>query len=334
MKANWEKRTFQFKQPSGTSRGVLTEKHAWILRIWDEKNPSVVGIGECSVIPGLSPDFKSFKQYEEKLSEVCDNIELTEGLLDYPSLLFGVESAWLDWKNGGKTIYFDNDFSRGKQEVEINGLIWMGSESFMQRQIEEKIQAGFSTIKMKVGAIDFDTEFRLLEGLRKRFSSQEITIRVDANGAFSDAPLEKLTRLHSLEIHSIEQPIPAGNWGEMSKICLKSPLKIALDEELIGVNQHKQKIELLENIRPHYIVLKPSLHGGISGTKEWIELAETFEIPWWITSALESNIGLKTICQLVGEYSNPLPQGLGTGSLYTNNIPSNIRVENGKIFQE
>lgn len=333
MKASWEKKTFQFKRPSGTSRGILTEKHAWFLKIWNEENPSVNGIGECSIIPGLSPDFESFEQYEAKLNEVCENINSLPDLIDFPSILFGVESALLDLKKGGKQIYFDNDFSKGKQQISINGLVWMGDESFMREQIEEKLQAGFTTIKMKVGAIDFETEIRLLTEIRKEFSADTITLRVDANGAFTENPLEKLTRLAELDIHSIEQPIPQGKRQEMKELCEVSPLKIALDEELIGINQTEKKIDLLETIQPDFIILKPSLHGGISGTKEWIDLAEERNIPWWMTSALESNIGLKTICQLVGEFQNDLPQGLGTGGLYTNNIESDLVVENGKIFQ-
>lgn len=333
MKASWEKKTFQFKRPSGTSRGVLTEKHAWFLRVWNESTPSIVGVGECSIIPGLSPDFESFEQYEKKLDEVCDLINALPDLTNFPSILFGVESALLDLKNGGKQIYFDNDFSKGKQKISINGLVWMGDESFMREQIEEKLKAGFTTIKMKVGAIDFETELNLLKEIRKEFSSEKITLRVDANGAFTENSLEKLKRLSQLDIHSIEQPIPQGNWKEMKELCKLSPLKIALDEELIGVNVAGEKIELLERIQPDFIILKPSLHGGISGTKEWIQLAEERKIPWWMTSALESNVGLKTICQLAGEYKNELPQGLGTGSLYMNNVESNLSVENGMIFQ-
>ena len=286
---------------------------------------------ECSIIPGLSPDFESFKQYEEKLSQVCENIH--QDLNNFPSIKFGIESALLDLKNGGKQIYFTNDFSLGNKQIDINGLVWMGDVSFMQAQVKEKLSQGFTTIKMKIGAIDFDNEISILKGIRTNHSVEEITLRVDANGAFTkDDALNKLNRLNELGIHSIEQPIKAGQWDLMAKLCKTTPIPIALDEELIGVNDLSQKIELLEKITPQYIILKPSLHGGISGTREWIELAETRSIPWWITSALESNVGLKTICELCAEYDNPLPQGLGTGSLYTNNIKSDLHVSNGRIF--
>ncbi len=332
MKAHFYKRTFQFKQPSGTSRGVLTEKHAWFIEVWNEENPSIKGLGECSIIPGLSPDYANDEQYEVKLTSVCDNI--TQDLSDFPSIKFGVETALLDLKNGGKRIIFDNDFAKGKQKIAINGLIWMGSESFMQNQIEEKIAAGFTTIKLKIGAIDFDTELALLASIRNRFSAEKITLRVDANGAFhlSEA-LDKLKTLSQFEIHSIEQPIKAGQWKEMAKLCASTPLPIALDEELIGIHHMEKKIELLDTIRPQYIILKPSLHGGIEGCKEWISLAEERTIPWWITSALESNIGLDAICQFTAEYKNSSPQGLGTGSLYVENTPTTLKVENGMIFR-
>lgn len=333
MKARFNKKTFHFKRPSGTSRGVLTEKHAWFIEIWEEENPEVIGVGECSIIPGLSPDFSDFESYEAKVSETC--VDLTVDLSHWPSIKFGLETALLDLKNGGKGIIFENDFTSGKKSIPINGLIWMGEPSFMQEQIEEKLSQGFKTIKLKIGAIDFEAEIALLKSIRDRYSKDEITLRVDANGAFSpEEALEKLTRLANLDIHSIEQPIRQGQLLEMKRLCAKSPLPIALDEELIGVNRTATKIELLDTIQPHYIILKPSLHGGIGGTKEWIFLAEERNIPWWITSALESNIGLNAICQLTAEYWNDLPQGLGTGSLYLDNIPSNLQVRKGTISLE
>lgn len=332
MKARFHKKTFQFKRPSGTSRGVLTEKHAWFLEIWSEDNPEIIGIGECSIIPGLSPDFIDDSQYENELADLCN--DLSRDLTDFPSIKFGLETALLDLKNGGKGIVFINDFSKGKQKISINGLIWMGSESFMQEQIEQKIAEGFTTIKLKIGAVDFETEINLLQSIRNRFSAEQITLRVDANGAFhSTEAKEKLHTLSKFEIHSIEQPIKAGQWNEMAKLCASTPLPIALDEELIGVNNQNEKIKLLDTILPQYIILKPSLHGGINGCKEWINLAEEREIPWWITSALESNIGLDAICQFTAEYNNELPQGLGTGSLYVDNTPTTLTVENGMIFR-
>ncbi len=333
MKLRFTKKTFVFKRPSGTSRGILTEKHAWFLEAWDEKNPEIIGLGECSIIPGLSPDFESFEKYEAQLNALCANPETD--LTDWPSIKFGLECALLDLENGGRRIYFQNDFTHGERRLSINGLVWMGDENFMREQIEQKLIEGFSTIKMKIGAIDFDTEINLLKSIRDRYSKDQITLRVDANGAFSsEDAMQKLTVLTELDIHSIEQPIQQGKWNEMRELCKNTPLPIALDEELIGINDRSRKIELLETIQPQYVILKPSLHGGITGTQEWIELAEARNIPWWITSALESNLGLDAICQLTAEYQNELPQGLGTGSLYTNNIESNLTVQNGYIFKK
>jgi L-alanine-DL-glutamate epimerase-like enolase superfamily enzyme len=229
-------------------------------------------------------------------------------------------------------LLFDNSFSQGIRALSINGLVWMGDETFMQEQIEEKINQGFTTIKMKVGAVDFSSELRILTSIRKKYSKDQITLRVDANGAFSASEAQSvIEKLGDLEIHSIEQPIQTGQLDEMRNLCLNSTLKIALDEELIGIHLKEEKIKLLEYINPPFIILKPSLHGGISGTQEWISLAEERGIAWWMTSALESNIGLNAICQLAGEYDNELPQGLGTGSLYENNVPTNLLVKEGVI---
>jgi len=330
LKASFEKKTFVFKQASGTSRGVLTEKHAWYLNIWHSEAPEIVGLGECSIIPGLSPDFESFEQYEAKLNDLL--ADLTIELSEFPSIKFGLECALLDLNNGGKRIYFDNDFTRGIRKLDINGLIWMGDRSFMETQIAEKLAAGFRTIKMKIGAIDFETEFALLKAIREQHPANEITLRVDANGAFSpEIARERLKQLATLDIHSIEQPIRAGQWEALRELCATTPLPIALDEEMIGVHTTEDKIALLDTISPQYIVLKPSLHGGISGTQEWIALAEERDIPWWMTSALESNVGLEAISQLAGNYENGLPQGLGTGSLYETNSPTQLRIDDGGI---
>lgn len=341
IQIQFEKKTFLFKQPSGTSRGVLTEKHAWFLYLNLAENKEIIGVGECSIIPGLSDDFQDIESYQKKIRDLCEKItngnytletieSIFSSLKNNPSILFGLETAILDLKNGGKGIIFNTDFTQGKTQIPINGLIWMGSESFMQEQIESKLIEGFTCIKMKIGAIDFDKEFKILESLRARFSEDVLTVRVDANGAFSfSEALERLNQLSTLKIHSIEQPIKAGNWGEMAELCSKTTLPIALDEELIGIEDLHQKIDLLETIRPQYIILKPSLHGGIIGCQEWIQLAEERKIPWWITSALESNVGLNAIAQFVSQYDNNLHQGLGTGGLYVENTPSNLRVRNG-----
>ena len=337
MKAAFKKHVFFFKRPSGTSRGVLTEKYSWFIELVDEVDPSIKGIGECSVIPGLSPDFVDFESYEKMLFKVCSNVDEYLSKLDllnkHPSILFGLETAFLDLKNGGKKLIFENDFSKGKKRIPINGLIWMGDSAYLLDQIDQKLEEGYSCLKMKIGAIDFQTEINVIESIRKRYTVDQISLRVDANGAFSpNEALSKLNELSNYEIHSIEQPIEVKQWEVMKDLCLSTKVPIALDEELIGITQLEQKKELLQTILPQYIILKPSLHGGIKGCKEWIQLSESMNIPWWMTSALESNVGLNAVAQFAGEFDNDLPQGLGTGSLYTNNIESNLRVEGGEIF--
>jgi o-succinylbenzoate synthase len=338
MKITLQHYPLHFKIPAGTSRGVMTEKQSWFLRISDGTNE---GIGEISVIEGLSPEYVSLEEFEQTIQHFLSqlehgwNDELHHALQPYPSILFGIESALLDLNHGGRRIYFENAFARGEQKIPINGLIWMGDEESMHAQIEEKLASGFTTIKMKIGAIGIETELALLKEIRNRYSANEITLRVDANGAFDETiAKEILEKLAALHIHSIEQPILAGQDAAMTRLCRNTPIPIALDEELIGITDRDEKIHVLEHIQPQYIILKPSLHGGISGTKEWIQLAEERHIQWWMTSALESNVGLEVICQLAGEYTNALPQGLGTGSLYTNNIDSNLTVEKGMIFRK
>lgn len=341
IRATYEKKTFHFKRPSGTSRGVLTEKHAWFISLSDSENPTVIGLGECSIIPGLSPDFVDFEQYENQVKSCCnqinermsnfDSIEsLCAEIVEFPSIVFGIETALLDLKNGGKFLFYDTSFTRSEAKIPINGLIWMGDEAFMQAQIEDKLKEGYRCIKMKIGAIEFDKEFAILESLRKRFPADQLTLRVDANGAFSvNESLERLKQLSTLEIHSIEQPIQVNQWEAMAELCQKSPLPIALDEELIGIHDLEAKRNLLESIQPQYIILKPSLHGGIVGTKTWIEIAEKLNIPWWITSALESNVGLNHIAQFTSTYDISLFQGLGTGGLYVKNTPTKMQTKGG-----
>lgn len=341
IRATFEKKTFHFKRPSGTSRGVLTEKHAWFISLSNSENPTVIGLGECSIIPGLSPDFVDFEQYENKVKSCCDQINssaftfesiesLCAEIVEFPSIVFGIETALLDLRDGGKSLFYETSFTRSETKIPINGLIWMGDEAFMQAQIEDKLQEGYRCIKMKIGAIEFDKEFAILESLRKRFPADQLTLRVDANGAFSvNEALERLKQLSTLEIHSIEQPIQVNQWEAMAELCQKSPLPIALDEELIGIHELEAKRNLLETIQPHYIILKPSLHGGISGTKSWIEIAEKLNIPWWITSALESNVGLNHIAQFTSTYDNLLFQGLGTGGLYVENTPTKMQTKGG-----
>jgi o-succinylbenzoate synthase len=336
MKANFTKRIFEFKLPSGTSRGILTEKTSWFLHL---KDVDFEGIGECSVIKGLSPDFSSDIEYENKLEEVCSRIDYysqnIKELIEWPSILFGLEMALLNLKTKQKGVYFRNEFAEGKKAILINGLIWMGEPNFMLDQVQTKINQGFSCIKMKIGAIDFNKEIAILQKIRSQFSKNEIELRVDANGAFNvNDAFEKLNDLAKLEIHSIEQPIAVGQIEGMRELCQKTPVPIALDEELIGVNGYDRKYNLLRLILPQYIILKPSLHGGISGCLEWIEIAEELGILWWITSALESNVGLDAIAQFCGEFNNPLPQGLGTGGLYVSNFDSPLKIENGTILRK
>ncbi len=333
MKATYQKYILNFKQASGTSRGILRTKETFFLKIISGDK---IGIGECGLFRGLSIDDRP--DYEEKLNWLCKNItnnsdELLAELIEFPSIQFGLEQALLSLKSKNSFELFPSKFTETKEAININGLIWMGSEAFMKQQIEEKLKAGFSTIKMKIGAIDFETELELLKSIRKNFSSKEIELRVDANGAFSrKEALEKLKRLSQFEIHSIEQPIKQGQINEMADLCLKTPLPIALDEELIGVFNVTKKQELLQIINPQYIILKPSLIGGFKGSEQWINLAEKQEIGWWITSALESNIGLNAIAQWTAVLGSKIPQGLGTGSLFTNNFDSPLEVKNGHLY--
>jgi o-succinylbenzoate synthase len=321
--------TLRFKQPAGTSRGVYHEHRIWYVLLRDVEDPSHVGIGECAPLPDLSCDYSD--RYAETLSDYCRLTEQeqqinTELLREHSSILFGLETAMLHYRQRSWQLW-DTPFSRGETGITINGLIWMGEFREMMQQIEAKLEKGFGCIKLKIGAIDFEKELALLRFIRSHYSAREVELRVDANGAFApEEALEKLHRLAELKIHSIEQPIRAGQWDEMSRLCGSSPLSIALDEELIGIHNFTEKRALLDAIRPQYIILKPSLHGGISGCNEWIALANELEIGWWVTSALESNIGLNSIAQWCATLDTPVPQGLGTGSLYYNNLPLPLEI--------
>ncbi len=332
MKATYKKYILNFKRPSGTSRGVMTEKETWFLLL--EENGKI-GIGECGLLRGLSIDDRS--DYEEKLQWVCENIDLGKDklwneLIEFPSIQFGVEMAFLSLQSKSPFQLFPSTFTQGKDNMLINGLVWMGEQSFMKTQIEEKLAQGFSCIKLKIGAIDFEKELGLLRFIRQNFDAKTIEIRVDANGAFSsNEALYKLNQLSEFELHSIEQPIQKNKTDMMSELCKTSPIPIALDEELIGVFAYEDKAKLLDVIQPQYIILKPSFIGGFKGTLEWIALAEKRNIGWWITSALESNIGLNAITQFTYTLNNTMPQGLGTGGLYTNNFDCPLEIENGHI---
>ena len=332
MEAIYKKYILEFKSPSGTSRGVLTRKESWFLTL---KEGAKVGIGECGILRGLSID--DVPGYEEKLKWTCTNIHLGqvalwEALTDFPSIQFGLEQAFLSLNSHDPFLLFPSPFTDGDQTIPINGLVWMGDEKFMHRQLAQKLAEGFKCIKMKIGAIEFEREIALLASIRKEYGEDEIELRVDANGAFSyPETLGKLVRLAPYAIHSIEQPIRAGQLGEMRDLCERSPIPIALDEELIGIAHITDKEELLQTINPQYIIIKPSLIGGIQGSAQWISIAEHLGIKWWITSALESNIGLNAIAQWTFTLGNNLPQGLGTGSLYTNNFDSPLQVKDGRI---
>ena len=348
---NIDKRVFTFNFPAGTSRGVLHNKTSWFVSF---SIGSKFGIGECSIIKGLSPDYVDDAQYESSLIAALESFKKEiynrNGLIDKdlisnnsnlykitkksPSIRFGIEMAFLNlfYKD---SVYFENNFSLNNYKIPINGLIWMGDISFMKSQIDQKIKEGFKTIKLKIGSLDFNTELSILKEIRKKYSKDEITIRVDANGSYSlDVVSLVLSELSKLDIHSIEQPIAVGQIKEMSDLCKTTPVPIALDEELILCSEFDDKVRLLEEIKPQFIILKPSLHGGIQGCNEWIQIAEKNKIKWWVTSALESNIGLNAICQYTFEFNNSLPQGLGTGSLYKDNIESSLKVKDGYIFIE
>ena len=333
MKAHIQKYILNFKKPSGTSRGVLTVKETWFLIL--QKN-NKKGIGECGMLRGLSIDDRP--DFEEKLEWVCQNINfgkdwLWENLIEFPAIQFGIEMAFLSLESENPFELFPSEFTNFKKSVNINGLVWMGEKAFMKQQIETKIAEGFKCIKLKIGAIDFDAELDLLRFIRANFTADQIEIRVDANGAFdTNSAYEKLNQIAAFEIHSIEQPIAKNNIKIMAELCKTSPIPIALDEELIGVFSIKKKEALLLKIRPQYIILKPSFIGGFRGTQEWILIAEKLNIKWWITSALESNIGLNAIAQWTYLKQNPLPQGLGTGGLYSNNIACPLEVLSGQLW--
>ena len=332
-------RTFHFQHPAGTSRGIYTERKSWMLEMTNDDMPGRKGIGECAPLPELSCD--DIPEYEKTLRAVCDRFE-QEGAIDYPmmrpypSMLFGLETALLNLQSGSD-ILFDNDFSRGKVGITINGLVWMGDYDTMLRRIEEKLQQGFHCIKLKIGAIEFDKELDMVKRIRERFSRSEVALRVDANGAFCfEEALYKLELLSQYAIHSIEQPIKQNQWGYMAELCRESPLPIALDEELIGINIPEMKAHVLNIIKPAYIVLKPSLHGGMKGVREWVDIARQQGIRSWITSALESNVGLNAVAQLAADIygsSDIMPQGLGTGQLFTDNIPMPLEVRGEQLWR-
>ena len=330
-----------FLQPAGTSRGVYNTRLSFYLKLTSDEQPDVVGVGECATLPDLSCDAMPPNEYERKLRTFCDEYERTgvidyEAMRAYPSMLFGLETAVAQFNAKGSLNFFDTPFGRGEEGIPINGLVWMGTFEEMFERLEAKLKAGVRCIKLKIGAIDFDRELQLIRHIRSTFSRNDVELRVDANGGFT--PEEALSRMEALvqyDIHSIEQPIKQHQWTEMARLCTTTPLPIGLDEELIGVNERQKKIELLDTIRPQYIVLKPSLHGGMAGTEEWIQLARERNIGSWITSALESNVGLNAIAQLTASiYGTNIrhAQGLGTGQLFADNIEMPLKVVGDKLW--
>lgn len=322
----------KFRFPAGTSRGILTEKPTFLIKVFDEHDPSMFGIGECSVFPGLSPEADG--NYGYKLIELLSNIALgiETDLSGYSSIHFGLEQAFRDFAGGCRHIYFPSDFTEGVGNIEINGLVWMGDFDEMIERIDKKVAQGFHCIKLKIGAIDWKKELEMIEYIRRKYSDSTLQIRVDANGGFNmDNALPRLKHLADLGVHSIEQPIPAGMTDLMAFLCQVSPLKIALDESLIGIYGRSNKEYLLDSVNPAYIILKPSLCGGFSGAEEWIKLAEERGIGWWVTSALESNIGLNALAQWTATLHTSIPQGLGTGALFMNNFDGPLRLDSDRL---
>ncbi|MBF9254269.1 o-succinylbenzoate synthase [Pontibacter sp. 172403-2] len=344
LKLSYQPHTLSFKFDARTSRGSLSEHKVYYLRLWQSEYPDMVGVGECAPLPGLSIDYRP--DLEQKLQQVMQQVNEEQVALQagtplpdalqlqaWPALRFALETALLDLQNGGKGILYHNAFSRGERGIPINGLIWMGDKDFMQEQIKKKLDEGYTCLKLKIGSLNFATELQILQCIRETAGATDLTIRVDANGAF--APHEaykKLERLAKYDIHSIEQPIKHGQHEQMAQLCAYTPIPVALDEELIGVQRREAKTALLESIKPQYIILKPTLLGGLAASAAWIALAEAQRIGWWVTSALESNIGLNAISQFTANYDITMPQGLGTGQLYHNNIPSPLQIRQGELW--
>lgn len=334
MTARWIRYVLNFKQPAGTSRGVLRTKETFFVVLEEDGKR---GIGECGILRGLSAD--DVPDYESRLDDLCRGIEKGvlhwyNELMAYPSIQFGLEQAFRDLNTPEPLSFFDTFFARGEEGQSINGLIWMGDAGFMQEQIEKRLEEGFSCLKMKIGAIDWQEELRILKSIRQRFSHETLELRVDANGGFTpeEAP-GVLKELTSLQVHSIEQPIKSGQWEKMTELCRNTSVPIALDEELIGIHNRKDRQQMLDEIRPQYIILKPSFIGGWRGSRDWIDRADKAGIGWWVTSALESNIGLNAIAEWTSTLGNEMPQGLGTGSLYTNNIDGPLMVYKGHLVK-
>lgn len=338
MKYSITDRVLHFKQPAGTSRGVYTTHHSYYITL---ERDGICGVGECSTLPDLSCDAMDDDRYEALLGDACELANRIGGipydmLRPYPSILFGMETAFAQLDAKGSSALFNTPFSRGEEGITINGLVWMGSFEEMYARLEKKLQAGFHCVKLKIGAIDFERELDLVRHIRQHYSKEQVELRVDANGGFlPDNAMQRLEALAPYGIHSIEQPIKPHQWKEMAELCRCSPVPIAFDEELIGVNMPSMKAMLLDTLHPAYLVLKPSLHGGMHGCREWIRMARERGIGSWMTSALESNVGLNAVAQLCADVYGPhvsMPQGLGTGLLYTDNLPTSLEMKGDKIW--
>lgn len=340
--------TFKFSFAAATSKSDLIDRKSWFPVISDGDN---FGIGECAPMPNFSIDWRD--DFEDKLFSTCaaiqslDYADLSEeyiyqnlGLEQFPSIVFGFETAIKDLKNGGDRVIFRNSFVDQQRPIPINGLIWMSEVETMWQEINQKINLGFRCIKIKVGSrkVSFDEELSLLKKIRQNWGSDEITIRLDANGAFSSLEAQsKLEQLARFDIDSIEQPLKVRD-PYIVELCKISPISIVLDEELTTFeamrvdNPELDRRAFLQAISPQAIVIKPSLHGGLKASIEWIRAAEACNISWWLTSFLESNIGLNAIAQLATEYSDPLKiHGLGTGQIFSNNISSPLKVESASL---
>lgn len=333
-------RTYHFRQPAGTSRGIYTTRKSWMLTITSPDDPGRCGVGECAPLPDLSCD--AIPEYERTLESVCGMFILNgainyDMMRPYPSMLFGLETALLSFERGSDVL-FDTPFGRGEEGIPINGLVWMGSYDEMLSRLEAKLKAGFRCVKLKIGAIDFDKELDLIRHIRSAYGKDSVELRVDANGGFSPAEApHRLEQLARYDIHSIEQPIRQHQWQDMARLCRESPLPIALDEELIGVNMPSMKQHLLDTIRPQYIILKPSLHGGMHGAEEWISMARERGIGSWVTSALEGNVGLNAVAHFAAKVYGPhvsMPQGLGTGQLFTDNVDMPLCVRGDSLWRQ
>ncbi|MBL7850731.1 MAG: o-succinylbenzoate synthase [Cyclobacteriaceae bacterium] len=344
LQASYTKRTFHFSFNARTSRGAMKQRDSWFLKLWDTSSPDQFGLGEAAPVSGLSLEKPSevHHQLDELVARVnagaampsssdLEAMQATFGSWGLsPSVYLALETAWLDLRNGGRRVIFDNEFHKGKP-LDINGLVWMGGLDFMLQQVSIKIDEGFTCIKLKIGGLNFEKEMDILNFIRRKYFRDQITIRLDANGAFkSDQAMYKLMDLSRFDIHSIEQPIKPGS-PFLAELCQKSPIPIALDEELIGVSSRQAKVDLLETIKPQFLVLKPTLHGGFCGCAEWIRLAEERKVGWWLTSSMESSVGLNALAQFAAQYPLELPQGLGTGMIFRDNIPSPLEVKKGQL---